>query len=161
MLPFYLAGEACTPNTDLEVHDKFTGKVAYRVAQATADDIDKCALGARVHCGPARGTRGRAAQRAVRSVVCVMSWGVLWARRCSCTTAVQCRWECAALVAASSVRRHQHALACERDPAAAPVCLHYHERWVRQRSRTLHHAQGDWGCGGSGAGDEGAGLLAA
>ena len=31
------------PNADLEVEDKYTGKVAYRVAQATADDIDKCA----------------------------------------------------------------------------------------------------------------------
>lgn len=42
-LPFYLAGEPRTPNTDLLVYDKFTGKVAYRVAQATAEDIDKCA----------------------------------------------------------------------------------------------------------------------
>ncbi len=54
-LPFYLAGEACTPNTDLEVHDKFTGKVAYRVAQATADDIDKCAPGARARAAAQRG----------------------------------------------------------------------------------------------------------
>ena len=41
--PFYLAGEPQMPNADLEVEDKYTGKVAYRVAQATADDIDKCA----------------------------------------------------------------------------------------------------------------------
>jgi hypothetical protein len=32
-------------NTDLLVDDKFTGKIAYRVAQAKAADIDKCA-----HC---------------------------------------------------------------------------------------------------------------
>ena len=31
------------PNADLEVYDKYTGKVAYRVAQATAEDIDRCA----------------------------------------------------------------------------------------------------------------------
>ena len=30
--PYYLANEAKTPNTDLEVTDKYTGKVATRVA---------------------------------------------------------------------------------------------------------------------------------
>jgi len=75
-LPFYLAGEACTPNTDLEVHDKFTGKVAYRVAQATTDDIDKCAPGARVHCHQAgRGHPWRAAQCG-RGVCTVMGFVV-------------------------------------------------------------------------------------
>ena len=42
-LPCYLASEPHMPNTDLEVHDKYTGKVAYRVAQATAEDIKRCA----------------------------------------------------------------------------------------------------------------------
>ena len=32
--PFYLANQAQTPNTDLEVVDKFTGEVAYEVAMA-------------------------------------------------------------------------------------------------------------------------------
>jgi aldehyde dehydrogenase (NAD+) len=38
--PYYLANEAKQPNTDLEVTDKFTGKVATRVAQADAAAID-------------------------------------------------------------------------------------------------------------------------
>jgi len=38
--PLYLANEAKTPNQDLEVTDKFTGKVATRVAQADAATID-------------------------------------------------------------------------------------------------------------------------
>jgi acyl-CoA reductase-like NAD-dependent aldehyde dehydrogenase len=38
--PLYLANEARQPNTDLEVTDKFTGKVAFRVAQADAATID-------------------------------------------------------------------------------------------------------------------------
>ncbi len=38
--PYYLANEACQPNTDLEVTDKFTGKVATRVALADAKAID-------------------------------------------------------------------------------------------------------------------------
>jgi acyl-CoA reductase-like NAD-dependent aldehyde dehydrogenase len=38
--PLYLANEAQQPNTDLEVTDKFTGKVAFRVAQADAATID-------------------------------------------------------------------------------------------------------------------------
>jgi acyl-CoA reductase-like NAD-dependent aldehyde dehydrogenase len=38
--PLYLANEAQTPNLDLEVTDKFTGKVATRVAQADARTID-------------------------------------------------------------------------------------------------------------------------
>lgn len=38
--PYYLANEACQPNTDLEVTDKFTGKVATRVAMADAKAID-------------------------------------------------------------------------------------------------------------------------
>jgi acyl-CoA reductase-like NAD-dependent aldehyde dehydrogenase len=38
--PLYLANEAKQPNTDLEVTDKFTGKVAFRVAQADAATID-------------------------------------------------------------------------------------------------------------------------
>src|SRR6476661_7716130 len=38
--PLYLANEAKQPNADLEVTDKFTGKVAFRVAQADAATID-------------------------------------------------------------------------------------------------------------------------
>src|SRR5688572_29565142 len=38
--PLYLANEAKQPNTDLEVTDKFTGKVATRVALADAKTID-------------------------------------------------------------------------------------------------------------------------
>ena len=38
--PLYLANEAQQPNTDLEVTDKFTGEVAFRVAMADAKTID-------------------------------------------------------------------------------------------------------------------------
>lgn len=38
--PLYLANEAQTPNLDLEVTDKYTGKVATRVALANAEIID-------------------------------------------------------------------------------------------------------------------------
>ncbi|MBX9859381.1 MAG: aldehyde dehydrogenase family protein [Sphingomonas sp.] len=38
--PLYLANEARQPNADLEVTDKFTGEVAFRVAQADAATID-------------------------------------------------------------------------------------------------------------------------
>lgn len=38
--PLYLANEAQTPNLDLEVTDKYTGKLATRVAQADATTID-------------------------------------------------------------------------------------------------------------------------
>src|SRR3954452_6168633 len=38
--PLYLANEAKTPNQNLEVTDKYTGKLAFRVAQADAATID-------------------------------------------------------------------------------------------------------------------------
>ena len=38
--PLYLANEAKQPNADLEVTDKFSGEVAFRVAQADAKTID-------------------------------------------------------------------------------------------------------------------------
>src|SRR3712207_5426934 len=38
--PLYLANEAKQPNADLEVTDKYTGQVAFRVAQADAATID-------------------------------------------------------------------------------------------------------------------------
>jgi acyl-CoA reductase-like NAD-dependent aldehyde dehydrogenase len=38
--PLYLANEAKQPNADLEVTDKYTGKVAFRVAMADAATID-------------------------------------------------------------------------------------------------------------------------
>jgi acyl-CoA reductase-like NAD-dependent aldehyde dehydrogenase len=43
--PLYIGGEARQPNADLEVIDKYTGKVAARVAMAQAADIDE-AIGA-------------------------------------------------------------------------------------------------------------------
>ena len=39
--PYYLAGEACQPNTDLEVVDKYTGEVATRLALADAGAIEQ------------------------------------------------------------------------------------------------------------------------
>ncbi len=39
--PYYLANKPESPNADLEVTDKFTGKVATRVAMASAEDIDR------------------------------------------------------------------------------------------------------------------------
>lgn len=44
--PLYLNNKAEQPNTDLEVTDKFTGKVAFRVAQADAATIDAGIAGA-------------------------------------------------------------------------------------------------------------------
>ena len=44
--PLYLNNVAAQPNTDLEVTDKFTGEVAFRVAQADAATIDAGIAGA-------------------------------------------------------------------------------------------------------------------
>ena len=44
--PLYLNNKAVQPNADLAVTDKFTGKVAFRVAQADAATIDKGIAGA-------------------------------------------------------------------------------------------------------------------
>jgi acyl-CoA reductase-like NAD-dependent aldehyde dehydrogenase len=44
--PLYLNNKAAQPNTDLEVTDKFTGEVAFRVAQADAATIDAGIAGA-------------------------------------------------------------------------------------------------------------------
>jgi acyl-CoA reductase-like NAD-dependent aldehyde dehydrogenase len=44
--PLYLNNKAAQPNTDLEVTDKFTGKVAFRCALATPDVIDEAIAGA-------------------------------------------------------------------------------------------------------------------
>lgn len=44
--PLYLNNKAEQPNTDLEVTDKFTGEVAFRVAQADAKTIDAGIAGA-------------------------------------------------------------------------------------------------------------------
>ena len=44
--PLYLNNKAEQPNTDLEVTDKFTGAVAFRVAQADAAIIDQGIAGA-------------------------------------------------------------------------------------------------------------------
>ena len=51
--PYYLANEAQQPNTDLEVTDKYSGKVATRVALADAKAIDAgiaAAVGAQEAC---------------------------------------------------------------------------------------------------------------
>jgi acyl-CoA reductase-like NAD-dependent aldehyde dehydrogenase len=45
--PYYLANEAVAANADLEVHNKYTGEIATRVALADEDVIDK-AIGAAV-----------------------------------------------------------------------------------------------------------------
>ena len=44
--PLYLNNKAAQPNTDLAVTDKFTGEVAFRVAQADAATIDEGIAGA-------------------------------------------------------------------------------------------------------------------
>ena len=44
--PLYLNNKAYQPNVDLEVTDKFTGEVAFRVAQADAKTIDEAIAGA-------------------------------------------------------------------------------------------------------------------
>ena len=44
--PLYLNGKAALPNTDLEVTDKYTGKVAFRTALATPDVIEQAIAGA-------------------------------------------------------------------------------------------------------------------
>lgn len=44
--PLYLNNKAVQPNTDLEVTDKFTGKVAFRTALATPEIIEEAIAGA-------------------------------------------------------------------------------------------------------------------
>ena len=44
--PLYLNNRAAQPNTDLEVTDKYTGKVAFRTALATPDVIEEAIAGA-------------------------------------------------------------------------------------------------------------------
>ncbi|QFT78363.1 aldehyde dehydrogenase family protein [Erythrobacter sp. THAF29] len=44
--PLYLNNKAQQPNTDLEVTDKYTGEVAFRVALADPETIDKAIVGA-------------------------------------------------------------------------------------------------------------------
>ncbi|QUL38284.1 aldehyde dehydrogenase family protein [Erythrobacter sp. JK5] len=44
--PLYLNNRAEQPNTDLAVTDKYTGEVAFRVAQADAETIDRAIAGA-------------------------------------------------------------------------------------------------------------------
>ena len=39
--PLYLANQALQPNSDLEVHNKFNGEIATRVARANQDIIDE------------------------------------------------------------------------------------------------------------------------
>ena len=55
--PLYLANEAKQPNADLEVTDKYTGKVAFRCAQADAATID-AGIAAAVEAAGADGADG-------------------------------------------------------------------------------------------------------
>jgi acyl-CoA reductase-like NAD-dependent aldehyde dehydrogenase len=50
--PYYLANEPQSPNTDLDVTDKYSGKIATRVAMADADAID-AAIAAAVNAADA------------------------------------------------------------------------------------------------------------
>ena len=50
--PFYLSNKACQPNSELEVTNKYTGKVGARCALASASDIDK-AIAAAEKAAPA------------------------------------------------------------------------------------------------------------
>ena len=50
--PLYLNSKAAQPNTDLEVTDKYTGKVAFRTALATPDVIEQAIAGAVRAAGP-------------------------------------------------------------------------------------------------------------
>src|SRR3546814_19427653 len=50
--PLYLANEAKQPNADLAVTDKYTGKIAFRVAQADAKTIDAGIAAAVEAAGP-------------------------------------------------------------------------------------------------------------
>jgi acyl-CoA reductase-like NAD-dependent aldehyde dehydrogenase len=50
--PLYLANEALQPNADLEVTDKYSGKVAFRCAQADAATIDAGIAAAAAAAGP-------------------------------------------------------------------------------------------------------------
>jgi hypothetical protein len=55
--PLYLNNKAAQPNTDLEVTDKFTGEVAFRVALADAKTIEEGIAG-NVRARRAHGTHG-------------------------------------------------------------------------------------------------------
>ncbi len=52
--PYYLAGEAQTPNTDLEVVDKYSGEVATRVPLADPAAIDAAIAAATEAAEPLR-----------------------------------------------------------------------------------------------------------
>jgi acyl-CoA reductase-like NAD-dependent aldehyde dehydrogenase len=55
--PYYLANRPDTPNTDLEVLDKYTGEVATRVAMADAEAIDRAIGAAEAAAAPMRELR--------------------------------------------------------------------------------------------------------
>jgi acyl-CoA reductase-like NAD-dependent aldehyde dehydrogenase len=55
--PYYLANRPSTPNTDLEVLDKYTGEVATRVAMADAEAIDRGIGAAEAAAAPMRELR--------------------------------------------------------------------------------------------------------
>jgi len=52
--PYYLANRPCAPNHDLPVHDKYTGEVLCRVAQADATAIDQAIAAAVAARAPMR-----------------------------------------------------------------------------------------------------------
>jgi len=55
--PYYLANQAESPNTELEVRDKYTGEVAARVALADGDAIDRAIASAVEATAPMREMR--------------------------------------------------------------------------------------------------------
>ena len=52
--PYYLANKSMQPNTTLEVRDKYSGKIATRVALADAKTIDKAIAAAEKAAAPMR-----------------------------------------------------------------------------------------------------------
>ena len=52
--PYYVANVAEAPNADLEVTDKYSGEVAYRVAMADATTIDRAIAAATEAAAPLR-----------------------------------------------------------------------------------------------------------
>src|SRR3954463_12325331 len=67
--PLYLNNKAKQPNADLEVTDKYTGKVAFRVAQADAKTIDAGIAGAVEAGGPMAGRPSLARQGVLQHCV--------------------------------------------------------------------------------------------
>ena len=67
--PYYLAGEAVAANTDLPVHDKYTGEIAMRVAQADATALDRAIEAAHAAAAPMRQMAAYQRQRVLDQLV--------------------------------------------------------------------------------------------